>query len=52
MIDKKLAEKLAKNPALLAKVKAALVKGEPLWTVRINAEEQDVRDTIRAMEAR
>lgn len=52
VIDKKLADKLAKSPVLMGLVKNALSNNEPLWMVGINAPEQDVRDTIKAMEAR
>jgi hypothetical protein len=52
VIDKKLAERLKANPRLMASVKKALAAGEPLWTCGVMQDEQDVRDTIAAMEAK
>jgi len=52
VIIKKLAERLAANPKLMASVKKALAAGEPLWVCWVMEDEQDVRDTIKAMEAK
>ena len=52
MILKKLADRFAANPKLLSRVRESLENGTPLWVCGVMEEEQDVRDTIRAMEAK
>jgi len=44
---KQLAERLAKNPELLAKVRAA---DQPYWTLGINEDEALVRKTVELMD--
>ena len=52
MILKKLADRLVANPKLLSRVRESLDNGTPLWVCGVMEDEADVRDTIRAMEAR
>lgn len=49
---KKLAARFREKPGLLAKVKAALAAGEPLWTIGVYDDEAAVKETIRLMEAK
>lgn len=52
MISKKLADRLAANPKLMARVRESLANGTPLWVCGVMEDEADVRDTIQAMEAK
>lgn len=49
---KKLADRLAKNQALLAKARKALLSGEPLWVIGIMEQETDVRAAIALLDAK
>lgn len=51
LIDKKLAEKLAKNPIMRGVLEDCLRRGDPLWTICGNWPSEEVcRATLAAME--
>lgn len=50
LIDKKLAEKLAKNPIMRGVLEDCLRRGDPLWTICGNWPSEEVcRATLAAM---